>query len=84
MKTMLISNVLVALTVLFVSCASCLSYADSVQINQVAKSVDRSLINSERINMIPLLTGEMAQKIIAAAALEAKKDKLAVCITVVT
>ena len=83
MKKMMVSNVLVALTALFVSCASGMSYADSIQINQAAKSVDRSLINSERNNMIPLLTGEMAQKIIATAALEAKKDKLAVCITVV-
>ncbi len=33
--------------------------------------------------MIPLLTSEMAQNIVNAAALEAKKDQLEVCITVV-
>lgn len=33
--------------------------------------------------MTPMLTGEMAQSIVNAAALAAKKDQLAVCITVV-
>ena len=33
--------------------------------------------------MVPLLTGEIAQNIVNAAALEARNDQLAVCITVV-
>ena len=53
------------------------------QENQGMAAATLAVNASQQENMVPLLTGEMAQNIIKLASLEAQKDKLAVSITVV-
>lgn len=59
------------------------THAESLQENQREGGVGSLSSTSERVIMVPLLTGEMAQNIVDSAFLEAKKDQLVVCVTVV-
>ena len=77
MKKRFISTVLIILII------SSITAANSTQENRGRTALDPTKTLSERNSMIPLLTGDMAQHIVAAAFAEAKQHQLAVCITVV-
>ena len=70
-------------TVLIILSISSITAANSAQENRGRTALDPTKTISERNSMIPLLTGDMAQHIVAAAFTEAKQHQLAVCITVV-
>ena len=70
-------------TVLIILSISSITAANSAQENRGRTALDPTKTLSERNSMIPLLTGDMAQHIVAAAFAEAKQHQLAVCITVV-
>ena len=77
MKKRFISTVLIILII------SSITAANSTQENRGRTALDPTKTLSERNSMIPLLTGDMAQHIVAAAFAEAKQHQLAVCVTVV-
>lgn len=77
MKRLALSAALLVSTLPWIGCADSRAKSPSKQ------PTGASAAPRDRESMVPLLTGKMAQDIVHAAALEAEKGQLAVCITVV-